>query len=124
MAKFEQQEKCIAGMPLVKLEMKAFVEGEDEIAVGDIMTCKLRVEYIGLQDGEKSGFVHSKQYPYLKRDNWYLIITDETLTGLAAVEKLEITGNVFEKEFKERVMKPGKISFTAILTNDSYRGLD
>ena len=62
-----------------------------EIVVGDIMTCKLRVDYFNLKDGEKSGYVHSKHYPYLKRDNWFLIITDETFTGLAAVEKISIT---------------------------------
>ena len=77
-----------------------------------------------MKKGEKSGYVHSKNYPYLKRDNWFLIITDETFTGLAAVEKLEITDNFYVKEFKERVQRPGKISFTAILTNDSYKGLD
>ena len=60
----------------------------------------------------------------MKRDNWFLIITDESFTNLAAVEKLEIRDNFFEKEFKERVQRPGKISFTAILANDSYRGLD
>merc|ERR1739838_724585 len=27
-------------------------------------------------------------------------------------------------EFKERIHRPGRIAFTAILTNDSYRGLD
>lgn len=111
-------------MPLVKLTMTAFVQGEDEVVVGDILTCKLRVEYLKLKDGERSGYVHSKQYPFLKKDNWFLIITDEQFMGLAAVEKLQVTGNVYEKEFKERIQRPGKISFTAILTNDSYKGLD
>jgi hypothetical protein len=124
MQKFEDQERCISALPLVKLTMTAYVEGEDEIVVGDILTCKLRVDYLNLDKGHKSGYVHSKHYPYLKRDNWYLIITDETLTGLAAVEKLTITENFFEKKFQERVVRPGKIAFTAILTNDSYRGLD
>lgn len=122
--KFEEQEKCIDALPLVKLSMTAFVEGEDEIVVGDILTCKLRVDYHNLQPGQKSGYVHSKHYPYLKRDNWFLIITDETFTGLAAVEKIVVTENYFEKEFKERIQRPGKIAFTAILTNDSFKGLD
>ena len=124
LAKFEEQEKCISALPLVKLTMTAFVEGEDEIVVGDILTCKLRVDYYNLEKGEKSGYVHSKHYPYLKRDNWFLIITDETCTNLAAVEKLHVTQNFYEKEFKERIQRPGKISFTAILANDSYKGLD
>jgi hypothetical protein len=29
--------------------MTAFVEGEDEIVVGDILTCKLRVDYYNLK---------------------------------------------------------------------------
>lgn len=111
-------------MPLVKLTMTAFVEGEEEIVVGDIMTCKLTVEYLKLKEGERSGYVHSKNYPFLKKDNWFLIITDENFMGLAAVEKLQVTGNTYVKEFKERIQRPGKISFTAILTNDSYKGLD
>jgi len=43
--------------------------------------------------------VHSKTFPYLRRDNWYLIITEETMTGLAAVEKLTVEEEFFEKEF-------------------------
>lgn len=122
--KYEDQEKCIEALPLVKLTMTAFVEGEDEIVVGDILTCKLTVDYLKLNQGERSGYVHSKHYPYLKKDNWFLIITDENFQGLAAVEKLEVKNNKFEKEFKERIQRPGKISFTAILTNDSFKGLD
>jgi hypothetical protein len=53
-----------------------------------------------------------------------LIITDEHLQNLAAVEKLYLTDATYEKEFKERIHRPGRIAFTAILTNDSYRGLD
>lgn len=68
--------------------MTAFVEGEDEIVVGDILTCKLEVKYINLTPGQKSGYVCSKYYPYLKRDSWYLIITDDKFEGLAAVEKI------------------------------------
>jgi hypothetical protein len=41
--KFEQQELCIEGLPLVEIKMTAEVEGEDEIVVGDILTCKLTV---------------------------------------------------------------------------------
>lgn len=83
--------------------MTAVVEGEQEIVVGDILTCKLEVTYLNLEKGEKSGYVHSRHYPYLKRDNWYLIITDEQFSGLAAIEKLIVTDNTYVKEFKERI---------------------
>jgi hypothetical protein len=120
----EQQEKCIDALPLVKLTMTAEVEGEDEIVVGDILTCKLRAEFRDMPKGQKTGYVHSKNYPFLKRDNWFLIITDENFISLAAIEKFTSSDHFFEKEFKERIGRPGKISFTAILANDSYKGLD
>lgn len=104
--------------------MTAEVEDEEECVVGDVLTCKLTVKFTNLAAGQKTGFVHSKHYPFLKRDNWFLIITDEHLQNLAAVEKLYLTDSTYEKEFKERIHRPGRIAFTAILTNDSYRGLD
>jgi hypothetical protein len=77
-----------------------------------------------LKEGEQSGYVHSKTYPYLRREGWYLIITEETMTGLAVVEKLPVEENFYEKEFMEKISRPGPIKFVAILVNDSYKGLD
>ena len=104
--------------------MQAFVDGEPDLIIGDLLTCKLRVDYKNLKKGEQSGYVHSKHYPYLRRDTWYLIVTDETMTGLAAVEKLNVEEEFFEKEYKERLTRAGPINFVAILANDSYKGLD
>lgn len=111
-------------LPLVNLKMEAFVPGEEDICVGDILTCKLRVDYRNLKKGEQSGYVHSRTYPYLRRDTWYLIVTDNNMMGLAAVEKLNVEEDFFEKEYQERITRPGPIDFTVILVNDCYKGLD
>lgn len=47
----QDQEKCIDALPIVKLTMTAEVEGEDEIVVGDILTCKLRAEFRNMPKG-------------------------------------------------------------------------
>lgn len=60
----------------------------------------------------------------MRRDSWYLVITDEAMNGIAAVEKLPIDEEFYEKEYKERLNRPGPINFTAMLVNDSYKGLD
>jgi hypothetical protein len=104
--------------------MEAFVPGEEDICVGDMLTCKLRVDYRNLKKGQQSGYVHSKHYPYLRRDTWYLIVTDPQFQGLAAVEKLNVEEDFFEKEYKERITRPGPIDFKVLLVNDSYKGLD
>ena len=46
------------------------------------------------------------------------------MTGLAAVEKLNVDEDFFEKEYKERLTRSGPIKFCALLINDSYKGLD
>lgn len=116
--------KVINTLPLVKVTMEAGVRGENSACVGDILNCKLKVEFLNLEKGEQSGYVHSRTYPYLRRDCWYLIITEQTMTGIAAVEKLPIEENVFEKEFQEKITRTGPIEFTCIIANDSYKGLD
>jgi hypothetical protein len=91
--------KVINTLPLIKVTMTAEVPGEESVCVGDILNCKLKVEFLSLNKGEQSGYVHSRTYPYLRRDCWYLIITEATMTGIAAVEKLPIEENIFVKEF-------------------------
>lgn len=109
--KWNEQEQCIECLPLVKLTIDAYVNGEDEIVVGDILTVKIKVEFVNLKEGEQPGYVHSKTYPFLRRDTWYLIITDSSFTGIAACEKLPINEKVFEKTLTERMARPGPIAF-------------
>lgn len=59
-------EKAIDALPLVDVEIKWGVEGENEIAVGDILTISLRVTHANLQEKENLGFIHSNRFPYLK----------------------------------------------------------
>jgi len=96
---YEDHMIAINALPLIKVKMTAEVQGEEQAQVGDILTCKLRVDFLKLQKGEQSGYVHSNTYPYLRREGWYLIITEETMTGLAVVEKLPVEENFYEKEF-------------------------
>lgn len=123
-AQYEEHLAVIKALPLVKVTLTAGVPGVEKPCVGDVLNCKLRVEFLNLAQGEQSGYVHSRTYPYLRRDCWYLIITERTMTGLAGVEKLPIDSNVFEKEFSERITRTGPIEFVCIVCNDSYKGLD
>ena len=50
--RFLEQEKVIESLPLVNLTIDAFVPGEEDVIVGDMLTCKLRVDYKNLKKGE------------------------------------------------------------------------
>lgn len=121
---YDEHLATIDALPLVQVTLTADVPGEKTVAIGDVLKCKLRVEFLNLKDGEQSGYVHSRTYPYLRRDSWFLIITEASMTGIAAVEKLPIEKNVYEKEFSEKIARAGPIEFVCILANDSYKGLD
>lgn len=100
------------------------VEGEEDILIGDMLSCKVIVKFPKLEKDQTSGYVHSSSYPYLRRDKWYLIITDVSYEGLAQIEQIPANDRYFEKTYKEMIFRTGPVGFVAVLANDSYKGLD
>lgn len=117
-------ECAIQHFPLIDLKVEAYVEGENEIAVGDLLTIKITVNQENLKEGEEVGFVHSNKFPFLKRSSWYLIFADSTESDFLAMEKLVIKEKIFVKEMKDPLRVPGKLNMNVILKNDSYKGFD
>lgn len=117
-------EAAVNHFPLIDLKVEAYVEGENEIAVGDLLTIKITVTQENLKDGEETGYVHSNKYPFLKNSSWYLIFADATETDFLAMEKLTIKERLFVKEMKDPLRMPGKLTMNIILKNDSYKGFD
>ena len=48
---YSEHMKCINALPLIKVTMTAEVKGEDKVVNGDILSCKLRVDYLNLKKG-------------------------------------------------------------------------
>lgn len=63
---FEESEKAIKCFPVIDVAIEYFVEGEKEIAVGDILTIKLKITQKNLGENDTLGFVHSNKFPFLK----------------------------------------------------------
>jgi len=118
-------EKCIDALPLLDVNIEAGTLGHEEVGVNDLLNVKIKVKLSQLAKGQESGYVHSRQYPFLKRDEWFLLITDRSLSSIAMVEKLDFDGKEeYVKEFQEKVTRTGPINFVVLLVNDSYKGLD
>ena len=83
------------------------VEGEKEIAVGDLLTIKIQLTHLNLEDKQQLGFVHSNKFPYLKKSSWYLVFTDPEDNVMMGMDKLVINEKVHIKEMKDRMQKPG-----------------
>jgi Sec63 Brl domain len=121
---FEDSEKAIESFPIIDVQVDYSVDGEKEVAVGDILTIKLMITHHNLGEKQSLGFVHSNKFPFLKQSSWYLIFTDGEEQELMGMDKLVIKEKVHIKEIKERMSKEGTINLTLLLRNDSYRGFD
>jgi len=120
-------EKCIKSMPLVTVTSKVECEGEKVITAVDIVTFKITITYDQLPEKTGPGYVCSRNYPFLKRSNWYVCIVDSnTKENLIAIERLipSADSNEVTYEMKQRLGRAGTFSFHAFLCNDSYLGFD
>lgn len=79
----------------------AEVLNSTDIALGDRLNIKLRVDFPNLKKDKVTGYVHSRNYPFLRKDSWYLILTDKAFNGIAGCEKIDIEKEYYEKEFQE-----------------------
>lgn len=58
-------EKAIEVFPLIDVKVEHFVEGETEIAVGDILTIRITITQLNIKEGSQAGYVHSNKFPFL-----------------------------------------------------------
>ena len=55
---------------------RAFTEGENEMTMSDFITIEIKVKLANLKDDEFPGYVHSPKYPHLKKQGFWIIISD------------------------------------------------
>jgi len=122
--KLDQVEQCVSALPQIHVDVQAGTLGHKDTCLNDLMNVKIKVKLDHLKPGQESGYVHSRDYPFLKRDEWFLLVTDNTMSGVAMAEKIDFENGEYEKEFYEQVQRLGSIQFNVLLINDSYKGLD
>ena len=113
-------------MPLVSVSAKAFTEGEEKMTATDAITLKFDLKYDQLSEKDTPGYVCSRKFPFLKRQNWNLIFVDgKTKENIIAIEKITPKdGNTATFELKQRFGQVGKFNFYVFFKSDSYVGFD
>jgi hypothetical protein len=136
-------EACVRVMPVIDVEAKAFTEGETEMTMSDAITLQFKIKLPNLKAREYPGYVHSQQYPYLKKQGWWIVIMDmnKDKTILAhkivfrntkntegrlippeEVEKEDLNEETLE--IRQRFGQVGTFRFICSIMNDSYVGFD
>jgi len=136
-------EALVRVLPLVTVSATAFTEGEPVSTVTDLVTIRFTIKYDNLKDREFPGFVHSRRYPYLKKQSWWILLTDATKEKTILAHKLTFRStkntegrlkkeeevakeplNEETFEFKQRFAQVGTFRFLATFINDSYAGFE
>jgi len=114
-------------MPLISCTNVVNVEGESTITSTDIISFNISLTYDNLPADQCPGYIHSENYPFIRRSNWYIVIVDaQTKTNVIQIERLKHTdgSNVVKFEMKQRFGRAGKFAFHCYISNDCYMGFD
>lgn len=61
--------------PDVTLDVNVFVEDEDDIYQGDLMTVEIKLTRNNLKPGQLVGPIHAPHFPYVKYEQYYFVLT-------------------------------------------------
>lgn len=102
------------------------VEGESTITASDIISFTINIKYDQLPETVGPGYIHSANYPFVKKSNWYIVIVDaQTKENVIQIERLQaVDTNVCKFEMKQRFGRAGKFQFHCFIMNDSFIGFD
>mmetsp|Transcript_36914 Transcript_36914/g.57635 ORF Transcript_36914/g.57635 Transcript_36914/m.57635 type:complete len:665 (+) Transcript_36914:89-2083(+) len=122
----EQREECLAVckiLPDLETAVEVFVEDEEQVAEGDLVTCKVTLTRRNVPEGGKCPTVHAPAYPLPRREAWHALLTSREgkIMGMA-----RITGQGREAvgEVKFMVQRAGPYLFELHLKSLDYLGLD
>jgi hypothetical protein len=136
-------EALIRVLPIVDVSARAYTEGEVEMTMSDAITLEFTIKYPKFNEKEFPGYAHSLNFPFLKKQGWYILLTDQTKDKtifcyhlifrsqknkegrLAKPEEIEKEPlNVEKFELRQRFGQVGTFKFTCSFINDSYFGFD
>jgi len=107
-----------------RLGVTAQVLNEGDIGLHDFIEIKVRMERKHLKENEEQGFVHSENYPHLRRERLHIMIVDSIKEQFIFSYQWEDgQGAVEEQIIKIRAMAPVKFKVAVQVTSDSYIGV-
>jgi len=148
-------EECVRAMPRVECSVRAYSLGPNpddpegdlienaKLFASDFIKIEFRVKYLNLEMDDREGYVHTRNYPYLKKHSWHFMLCDgqsgdkifhlsqklrfnERKTKAKKGEEedwKEYDGSIYTT-FSQRIGRAGEYHFQVHFLSDSYMGLD
>lgn len=128
----EEVNSVIKKLPLLDVKTDVFVDDEEEMLAGDILTIKITMTRQNIpepKEGEEDDavcdLVYAPHFPFPKKEKWYVI------TGMSAKNRMQsfVTSDSQERVVTEKIMmqapdEPGSYRTELYIKSDSYLGLD
>lgn len=117
------------------------IENEEKLHASDLLKIEMRIEYEDLAMEDMEGYVWSRNFPYLKRHGWNIMMVDAK-TGERVVmnehkvrfedkfakpgkdDSFKVYDGSIYHIFKQRFGQAGSFEFKCHFISDSYIGLD
>jgi translocation protein SEC63 len=126
-SELDNVEKCIKHLPVVKVTAQIVTDGDEDIVLNDIVSIKIKLERLDLEDGQKAPPVCSRTFKYIKTPTYYIYLTDVKEQNIFAFVKLTGTDKVIENNNIKFQAFQGMVGNCALKVHcyiDSYAGLD
>jgi translocation protein SEC63 len=116
---------AVKAIPDVSMEVSIFVEDEEEIAEGDLVTIKVTITHKNLEEGEKIPPVYAPNFPGTREEGWWVLLASTRNKQVLSYGHEVAKGRVLVKELKLMAPnKPSTVQLELYVKSDSYIGLD
>jgi len=117
--------KELVQFPFMDIKAEVFVEDEQDIRLGDIVTLKVTLTRLN-QDHKDTDFkyLRSNRFPFNEKEKWYVFVGDER-RNLVLMSETAVFGNkTCEKKFLFPADNQGEFSLKIFVRSNGYLGLD
>jgi len=116
---------CCGILPNLSVETKIHVDDDEDPQVyeGDLCTVSVKLTRNNLDEGEKAGLVHAPQFPFPKREAWWVALG--TKEGkIISIDKVTSPDKEVEHKIKFLAPRKGQYEFDLHVMSNAYVGFD
>lgn len=117
--------KVCGDMPqLEDVQFTFYVEDEEEIAEGDLVTLRVQFTRGNLKDGTYAPPVHAPLFPASKQETWWVLVSYSKTGSLVLAEKIADRSKYVDFRVKLVAPPAASYNFYIDLKSSDYLGLD
>lgn len=91
---------------------------------GDLVTIEVAISHPHLPKNKKRGYIHSTQFPFMRRDNFVIFLTTADGSRIINYERVFFKGKEHVWTMVTRTGEPMTLNLVVHVRSDAYKGID